>query len=164
MNNEANMEWNKQMRELIREMIHFRKGLPDDGKNPDESAPDNVKGFEERYDEILGLAEKEYEFDPPNKYYMDGFNLYKRLVKYRDNHLLFLHDRRVPWTNNHSERPLRKFKRKQKQVMVFRSFESLDYLCQCMGVIETMRMRGENLFEGIAAVFDRPASKDDDAA
>jgi len=163
-NNEAGLEWNKQMRELIREMIHFRKGLPDDGKNPDESDPDKVKGFEGRYDEILGLAEKEYECEPPSKYYIEGFNLYKRLVKYRDNHLLFLHDRKVPWTNNHSERPLRKFKRKQKQVMAFRSFESLDCLCQCMGVIETMRMRGENLFESIAEIFDRPVRKDDEAA
>jgi len=166
MNNEAGLKWNRQMRELIREMIHFRKGLPDDGKNPDESNPDKVEGFERRYDEIMELAEKEYDYEPPQgKYaYRDGFNLYRRLRKYRDNHLLFLHDRRVPWTNNHSERPLRKLKRKQKQVMVFRSFESLDYLCRCMGVIETMRMRGENLFEGIAAIFDRPASKGADAA
>ncbi|MCL2151656.1 MAG: transposase, partial [Oscillospiraceae bacterium] len=103
--------------------------------------------------------------EPPSKYYKDGFNLYKRLRKYRANHLLFLHDWRVPWTNNMSERALRKFKRKQKQVMVFRSFESLDYLCQCMGVIETMRMRDENLFEGIAEIFDRPPpSKDTDVA
>jgi len=164
MNNEANLKWNKQMRELIREMIHFRKGLPDDGKNPDEADPDKVDEFEKRYDEILELAETEYGYEPPSKYYIDGFNLCKRLRKYRDNHLLFLHDWRVPWTNNHSERPLRKFKRKQKQAMVFRSFESLDYLCQCMGVIETMRMRGENLFESMAAIFDRPVSKDADAA
>ena len=163
-NNEANLQWNRQMRELIREMIHFRKGLPDDEKNPDESDPDKVMDFEKRYDEILKLAEKEYSDEPPSKYYEDGIKLFRRLRKYRDNHLLFLHDRNVPWTNNHSERPLRKFKRKQKQVMAFRSFESLDYLCQCMGVIETMRMRGENLFEGIAAVFDRPVSKDADAA
>jgi len=38
-NNEANLTWSAQMRELIREMIHFRKALPDDGKNPDEAEP-----------------------------------------------------------------------------------------------------------------------------
>jgi hypothetical protein len=164
MNNEAGLEWNQQMRELIREMIHFRKGLPDDGKNPDETDPDKVNEFEKRYDKILELAEKEYGYEPPSKYYMEGFNLYRRLRKYRGNHLLFLHDRRVPWTNNQSERALRKFKRKQKQAMVFRSFESLDYLCQCMGVIETMRVRGENLFESISAIFNRTVSKDAAAA
>jgi hypothetical protein len=140
--------------------------LPDDGKNPDESAPTEVEAFEMRYDEILEKARAEYGHEPPEgKYaYRDGFNLYKRMVKYRSAHLLFLHDRNVPWTNNHSERPLRKFKRKQKQVMVFRSFESLEYLCQCMGVTESMRMRGENLFESIAEVFERPAIKGADAA
>ena len=75
-----------------------------------------------------------------------------------------MHSSRVPWTNNHSERSLRKFKRKQKQAMVFRSFESLDYLCRCMGTVESMRMRNENLFEGITAIFDRPASKGADIA
>jgi hypothetical protein len=166
MNNEANLEWNKQMRELIREMIHFRKGLPDDGKSPGESSPEKVGAFEKRYDEILEKAREEYEHEPPEgKYaYRDGYNLYKRMVKYRSEHLLFLHDRNVPWTNNHSERPLRKFKRKQKQVMVFRSFESLEYLCQCMGVIESMRLRGDNLFECIAGIFERPTNKGTDAA
>ena len=163
-NNEAKLKWNKEMRDLVREMIHFRKGLPDDGKNPDESDPGKVKAFEQRYDEIMELAEKEYGDEPPSKYYIEGFRLYKRMLKYRDNHLLFLHDRRVPWTNNHSERPLRRFKRKQKQAMVFRSFESLDYLCRCMGTVESMRMRNENLFEGIAAIFDRRASKSTDVA
>jgi hypothetical protein len=159
--NEANLTWNTQMRELIREMIHFRKGLPDDGKNPDEVEPAKVKDFEKRYDEMLDLAEKEYEYEPPTKYYIKGFNLFKRLREYRDNHLLFLHDWRVPHTNNHSERPLRKLKRKSKQVMVFRSFESFDYLCRCMGVIESMRMRGENLFESISSVFDKAISRDE---
>ena len=159
--NETNLTWNTQMRELIREMIHFRKGLPNDGKNPDEADPDMVKDLEKRYDEILKLAEKEYEYEPPTKYYMKGFNLFKRLHRYRDNHLLFLHDWKVPYTNNHSERPLRKLKRKSKQVMAFRSFESFDYLCRCMGVIESMRMRDENLFESISAVFDRTIRKDD---
>ena len=155
MNNEANLTWSAQMRELIREMIHFRKGLPDDGKNPDEADPDKVREFEKRYDEILQLAEKEYEYEPPTKYYIKGFNLFKRLRKYRKHHLLFLHDMRIPYTNNHSERPLRKLKRKSKQVMAFRSFESFDNLCRCMGVVESMRMRDENLFESIAAIFDR---------
>ena len=158
--NETNLTWSTQMRELIRKMIHFRKGLPDDGKNPDEVEADMVKDFEKRFDEILDLAEKEYEYEPPTKYYIKGFNLFKRLRKYRDNHLLFLHDWRVPYTNNHSERPLRKLKRKSKQVMVFRSFESFDYLCRCMGVVESMRMREENLFESISAVFDRGISRD----
>ena len=44
--------------------------------------------------------------------------------------------------------------------MSFRSFESFDYLCRCMGVVESMRMRSENLFESMAAVFDRANGND----
>ena len=153
--NETNLTWSTQMRDLIREMIHFRKRLPDDGKNPYEAKPEKVKKFEKRYDEILELAEKEYEYEPPTKYYLKGFNLFKRLRNYRQNHLLFLYDWRVPHTNNHSERPLRKLKRKSKQVMAFRSSNNFDYLCRCMGVVESMRMRDENLFESIAVIFER---------
>lgn len=50
---------------------------------------------------------------PANDYYRDGYNLFLRIEKYMQNHLLFLHDLRVPATNNEAERLLRNYKRKQ---------------------------------------------------
>ena len=128
--NEPDQKWHTQMRQLINEMIHFKNELdPDDNRNPDEIEPEKVAGFEARYDEILNLAADEYEYEPPNmKYYPDGFNLHKRMMEYKDNHLLFLHDKNVEPTNNLSERLLRTFKRKQHQVMTFRSHEGLTML------------------------------------
>jgi hypothetical protein len=153
--NEPRLKWNILMRKLIREMIHFRKHLnPDDNRNPDEIDPTRVIGLEAKYDEILNLANKEYEYEPPTKYYMDGFNLYKRLFEYRDNHLLFLHDRRVPYTNNLSERLLRIVKRKQRQVMTFRSTGSIDDLCNTLGTVYSLRAQGNNLYESVASIFD----------
>ena len=161
--NEPNLTWNKQMRELIQEMIHFRKNLdPEDERNPDEINPKKVTELESRYDEILKLAESEYEYEPPSKYYPDGQNLYERLVKYRDNHLLFLHDRRIPYTNNLAERLLRIFKRKQHQVMAFRSFGGLESLCDCLGAIASLRDQGKNLYESITEIFDTPKKINDD--
>ncbi|NLP17681.1 MAG: transposase, partial [Firmicutes bacterium] len=119
MENESNLQWNKRMRGLLQEMIHYRKGLAEE--NP-ELDPDRVKEFEDRYREILELAKREYDYEPPSDYYREGYNLYKRLAKYRDNHLLFLHDVGVPTNNNLCERKGRVFKRKQRQVMAFRSF------------------------------------------
>lgn len=78
---------------------------------------------------------EEYEYDPPNKYYREGYNLYKRMCEYRDNHLLFLHDKKVPYNNNLSEILLRKYKRKQAQAVSFWSFESIDDLCHGMSVL-----------------------------
>jgi hypothetical protein len=158
MYNEPGRRWNILMRKLIQEMIHFRNSLaPDETRDPDEVDPKKVKGFEKKFDEILELAKEEYEYEPPSKYYIEGFNLFKKMSKYRDSHLLFLHDIRVPPTNNLSERLLRVLKRKDAQVMTFRSFKSLDFLCRSMGTVASLRQHDQNLFESITSIFDRQA-------
>jgi len=163
--NEKELQWNVQMRDLVREMIHFRKHLdPEDGRDPDKIDPVRVAAFEARYDELLRLAKEEYEYVPPSKYYMKGYNLYKRMDEYKASHLLFLHDRRVPYSNSLSERLLRIYKRKQHQVMAFRSFNSLDKLCCALGVIATLREQGKNLYDSVAAVFDIPIKSARDTA
>jgi len=156
MENETDRKWAGQMRDLIREMIHFKNGLdPEDERDPDQIAPDKVKAFEAMYDKIICLAKEEYDYEPPSKYYREGFNLYKQLDKYKEAHLLFLHDRRVPATNNLSERLLRVIKRKLAQVMTFRSFDSLDYLCRSMGTVASLRAQGSNLYDSVASIYDR---------
>jgi hypothetical protein len=156
MENEPGLIWAGQMRELIQEMIHFRNSLdPEDDRNPDQIDRHKVDAFEARYDEILALAKDEYDYQPPSKYNMDGFNLYRRMEKYKANHLLFLHDRRVPPTNNLSERLIRVVKRKAAQVMTFRSFVSLGYLCQSLGILESLRAQGSNLYNSVASIYDR---------
>jgi hypothetical protein len=155
--NEKNLQWNRSMRELIQEMIHFRKHLDiGDGKNPNEIDPERVEELVAKYDELLELAKTEYEYEPPSTYYKDGYNLYLKMSKYRAAHLLFLHDYRVPWTNSLAERKLRQFKRKQHQVMCFRSDEGLEYFCDTLGVLETLRAQGKNLYEAVTEIFSRP--------
>lgn len=150
MENEPNLEWNKQMRGLIQEMIHYRNSL-DSEAPPDVNC---VEKFEASYRDILAIAQREYEYEPPAKYYKDGYNLYKRLDEYMGNHLLFLHNADVPSDNNLSERLLRVYKRKQKQVMTLRSFDSLDYLCRSMSMIALLRTKSENLYTNIAKIFN----------
>lgn len=165
MENEPELKWNKLMWELLREMIHFRNGLaPDDDRNPDQIDAGRVNELEARYDEILALARKEYEYEPPTKYNKDGFNLYKRLFDYKDNHLLFLHDIRVPHSNSLAERLLRLYKRKQQQAMAFRSAYGLHYLCNSLGVIASLRANNNNLFESVASIFNRQIPRNDKVA
>lgn len=153
MDNETSLTWNKDMRSLVQEMIHYMNSIPESG------LPDEVKvaDFEKRYDEILATAKSEYEYEPPGRYYMDGYNLYRRMEKYRDNHLLFLHDIRVPATNNEAERLLRSYKRKQAQAVTFRCSESVDALCKGMSMLVLMRRKKNcNIFEEVADIFRRP--------
>ena len=148
--NEQDKTWSTQMLALIKEMLHYRNGLD----SSEECNPEKVSEFEKRYQEILDIAKEEYEYEPPSDYYKDGFNLYKRMAEYMKNHLLFLHDNRVPATNNEAERDLRSYKRKQKQAVSFRSFESIDYLCQSMSMLLMMRKNNEtNVFDRVSKIF-----------
>ena len=150
MDNEPDRTWNKDMHSLVQEMIHFRNGL----QLSEEPDPCKVSEFEERYRKILETARKEYEDVPANDYYRDGYNLFLRMEKYMQNHLLFLHDSRIPATNNEAERLLRNYKRKQAQAVTFRSFESIDYLCQCMSMLVLMRLEEpENIFDRVSRIF-----------
>ena len=154
--NEKDLKWNKKMHELIKEMIHYKNSIDDN----DDLDPIIVSGFETRYDEILEEAKKEYEDDPPTDYYRDGYNLYLRLVEYKESELLFLHDKIVPANNSLAERLARIYKRKQKQAIVFRSDMNFEYICNSLSVISTYRYQNkENLYGKVLAIFDRPRPK-----
>ena len=148
--NEPERKWNGQMLKLVREMLHYRNHL--DGE-PD---PKIVEEFKKRYDRILDLAREEYENEPPGDYYRDGYNLYRRLVEYRESELLFLHDRTVPANNSLAERLARIFKRKQKQMIVLRSDDNFIYLCDSLSVITTFRNQdGTDLYRKSCEIFSR---------
>ena len=150
MQNEPDRTWNKEMHALLQEMIHYRNSL----EPGEECSPEAVSGYEDRYRRILEKAREEYEYIPASEYYKKGYNMYVRLVEYMHNHLLFLHDSRVPSTNNEAERLLRGYKRKQQQAVSFRSFESIEYLCECMSMLVMMRQEeGLNLFERVSQIF-----------
>lgn len=147
--NEKNLTWSTLMRDLLREMIHYRNSL-----DPEEDIdPVKVAGFEERFGQILDIADKEYDYEPPSKYYKDGFNLKERLREFREAHLLFLHDKNVPADNNLAERLLRIFKRKQRQVMSFRSFNTLNYLCESLTMLAQLNSSNVNVYKSIADIF-----------
>ena len=71
-----------------------------------------------------------------------------------ENHLLFLKESGIPFTSNEAERRLRVYKRKQSMTVTFRSFESLDQLCQCMSMLVMMREKeGQNIFQKVCVIF-----------
>ncbi len=149
--NEPELEWNGQMLSLFREMLHYCNGLPE-GAQADVSV---VSAFEAEYDRILKKAEEEYEAEPPGDYYREGYNLFLRLRKYKENELLFLHDRRVPANNSLCERLARVYKRKQKQAVTLRSYENLCYICDGLSILHLLRAKGENVYQGVSEIYDR---------
>ena len=154
--NEPERKWNKEMHGLLREMIHYKNELS--GK---ESEGGIVEEFEKRYDRILECARKEYEDIPPNDYYREGYNLYLRLVKYKESELLFLHDKHVPADNSLAERLARQYKRKQKQAIVMRSDKNFACICDSLSVINTYRREEGNFYHKVINIFERPRPRKD---
>lgn len=151
--NEPHLTWNSLMLEHVRSMLHWRGSLAA-GAEPD---PEEVAAMEERYDEILRLAEAEYAEHPPTKYYRDGYNLFVRMRDYRESHLLFLHDLRVPPDNSLCERKARLFKRRQRACIAFRSDGGLEAACNAIAVIDGLRAGGRDVLAGITEILSRPA-------
>ena len=148
---EPDLTWNRQMKGLLEKMIHFAKTEPERRKPEDEK----VRAFRREYHEILMLAQSEYKANPPLDEYRDGYNLYRRMLEYTDSHLRFLSDPKIDWTNNISERGLRKFKRKQKQAVVFRSMSGMSGYCDALTIIETARLRKQNPYVIVRAAFQK---------
>ena len=151
MENEPDLKWNKDMHDLLQRMLHYKNGL--EGRVPDSA---KTAALETEYDEILALAEKEYTQDPPNNYYREGYNLYRRLKEYRESELLFLKEADVPSNNSVCERLARVYKRKQKQAIVLRSLESFEALCNSLSVLHLLRAQDEeNVMDQVAEAFNR---------
>lgn len=147
MENEPHLTWHKQMHELLQKMIHTskrnRNGIPDE----------KIKILTRKYETILSVAAEEYLKHTPEKEYMDGYNLQKRLREYQAAHLYFLSHPDVDYTNNISERGLRKFKRKQRQAVVLRSDSGGQHICDALTMIETARMQGQSVYDTIETAF-----------
>ena len=148
--NEPEYKWNHKMHRLFQKMLHYRNTL---GDEPIDKKI--VKEFEAEYDIILKLAEEEYRDDPPSDYYREGYNLYRRLVDFKENELLFLHDKNVPPDNSLAERLARVYKRKQKQAIVFRGDKSFLFTCEDLGVLYSLRNHTENMYADVSGIFQR---------
>lgn len=146
-NNELELTWNTLMKEFLSGVIHQYKQF--NGSFSEKE----VDEYRKEYNRIVAVAEKEYEEHPPTKYYKDGFNLAKRLKQYANNHLLFLTQENVPYTNNKAELLLRQVKRKVKQVGSYRSDESLSDFCGMLGVIETAKQNQQGIYKTLCEVY-----------
>jgi len=147
MESEPNLKWHKQMHELLQKMIHTAK------RNKSGIPKDKIKTLTDKYISILDTANEEYETHPPDSNFKDGYNLYKRLRDYQDDHLFFLSHPEIDYTNNISERQLRKFKRKQKQAVVLRSDTGGQHICDALTIIETAKMQNRNVYDAVEAAF-----------
>lgn len=149
MENESELNWPKQMYELLNGIAqkHKNSGLSED----------EIRNVRERYDQILETARQEYgdrKFDPSVDY-VGGINLYKRLEKHKDKAFTFLKYPDLPSHNNAAEREAREMKRKTHQSDGFRSAVRAQEMCDVKSVLQTTKKRNENIFQKTVEIFSR---------
>ena len=148
--NEKNLTWNAMMKEWIKDAVIYWNDVHNGG----EEDLEKVAELDQMYDEIITTAKTEYEYEPPGEYFKDGYNLYKRMAEEKERYTLFLHDPRVEPDNNLAERCARKFKRKAAQVMCFRSQNGVDWFCDGLSIIQSIKAAGKNIYESVKERFN----------
>lgn len=115
---------------------------------------EQLKRYRDRYDEILQKGWEEHKQTKGRYARKEEKKLLTRLKKYKRNHLLFLYNFKVPFSDNMSERDLRKCKNRQKMSGGFRKMDGIKMYCTIMGYIETVKRRGLNIYQSIVALFE----------
>lgn len=147
---DSNNKWSEQLSELLLDMNRAKKQKLSEHKWFDLS---EIEAYEKKYDKIIKRGYKENKKTASQYAREEEFTLLNRLAKYKENHLLFIHDSRVTFDNNMSERDLRKCKNRQKMAGGFRTRGGHKMYCQILSVIETCKRRGENIFKKIKSII-----------
>ena len=147
--------------ESIKEFMNYLLGLRDkvdELKLKEKTAFTEVEYEQSKkeYLEKLDSWDKEHlEKADKNKteYYKGEKNLKTRLREYVDDHLRFLTDFRIDFTNNLAERGLRIIKGKLKVSGCFRSLESAKHYCDALSIIGTSKKQNVNVGFAIESIF-----------
>lgn len=115
--------------------------------------------IEKEYLQIIQDWEKEYneavkKLNKVPKIYNEEKNLFERLREYKEEHLRFIKDFRVPFSNNEAERNLRKIKMKINVSKRFGKLERAQDYAIIKSIIETAKKQGKNILEVFKNIID----------
>lgn len=134
--------WAGRLKKILIETNELRNKLIERGEK--EFSEDFILGFQNEYEQIMIQACLEQEQD--KKHYMSGKEkiLIHRLMEYRGEYCLWIHDFEIPFSNNLSERSLRGIKTKMKVSGLFRNEETAKEYGRIKSYIETCKRHGIN--------------------
>lgn len=144
---ETGNPWSEEMADLLKAMNELKIDL----REP--FCADLLDLCRTEYDTILQDALQQNKKTKGKIAKEEEYALINRLRRYEDNHLLFAIRADVPFTNNMSERDLRKCKNRQKSSGGFRTAKDKEIYCKILSVIETCKRKGMDFIEQIQKIF-----------
>lgn len=148
----TNHTWAKKLKELLLKMKEIKEQYIGEGK--EKISDDEFNSFKEKYLNILNEGKEEMKKDyNANAYKDDERKLLDRLIKYCDNHLLFLKKFFVPFSNNRAEADLRGVKIKQKTGK-FRSVEGANIYAVVKSCLSTYNKNNINPFSALINLLE----------
>lgn len=144
----------KEVKEILQKSLQKKHELIEQGTyEMDKSEIETVKSS------LLKIMEMELERygkanpDISKKLEADYIKLFRRMREYIEEHLLFLRDFDVPYTNNAAEKCCRKVKTKKNISYQFMSKAGADNYARAMTIIETARLNKENVVSAIENIM-----------
>lgn len=145
------------LKDLFLTMLETKKDYLNQNKG--ELEKEKIEEFEKKYDKIINDELIRYETLYPNrikgKYCPEYISLFRRLAKFKDNHLIFIKDFNVPFDNNAAERACRKVKNKKKVSTQFKTMKYAEIYFDILSLFETLRMKKKNIRSSIENILSR---------
>ncbi len=128
-------QWCSEFKKLIQQTIHDRKELLE--KDIEKFEDKYIINFDEKFNNILLQGIEENKSIKEKYYHKEERNLINRILEYKTNYFMWLHDFSIPTDDNMSERALRGVKSKMKVAGQFQNIEYAKYYSNIKSYIET---------------------------
>lgn len=145
----------QEMIDLLMKMLHRKHELIEQGY--DKMDEDEFQEFKTQYLEICERLVTEYYDQHPNikaKYVPLAIKALKRMKEYADEHLRFLSDFDVPYSNNAAEKQCRCPKSKKKVSGQVKNLENGQCLCAILTVNQTCMLQKKNTLRTITNILE----------
>lgn len=152
--NNTGHEWCDKLKVLIQKVMHDKKEYKDKTDKFDDVY---IDAFDEQFNTILIDAIEENISKSKTHYDKDEIALTNRILEYKANYFLWMHDFSLPYDDNLSERALRGAKSKMKIAGQFQSIEYAKYYADIKTYIETCYRNGINPTDALIRLMeDKP--------
>lgn len=153
-------EWSLKLKDLIKKTQHDRKQYIENKKEVFDD--EYLNNFDYEFNDIILKGIEENKNNKNCHYHQKELTLINRILDYKENYFMWLHNFDIPCDNNLSERGLRGVKSKMKISGQFQNIENAQYYANIKTYIETCYRNNVNPTNAlIDLINDNPISLND---